>query len=119
MPSGASRNESRAATADRGVVDAIVAAFDARTARDRGRVIARSLTWRTTAGDVDDWSRAAFEPLDRARFEPGTVVGLAAPNGPAFLAGFLAIRRARCSALLLDETTASADRARVVSAMGA
>jgi long-chain acyl-CoA synthetase len=47
------------------------------------------------------------------------VVGLAAPNGPAFLAGFMALRRAGKAAFLLDPLAPLEDRRRAVSALGA
>jgi long-chain acyl-CoA synthetase len=78
-----------------------------------------SAGWRATVGDIDDWSRLAADRVSAERLAPGSVVGLAAPNGPAFLAGFLALRRTRCTVLLLDEGAPPDDRARVLSAIGA
>jgi long-chain acyl-CoA synthetase len=51
--------------------------------------------------------------------QPGALVGLAAPNGPAFLAGFVALRRTGQAALLLDPLAPHEDRRRVVTALGA
>ena len=98
--------------------DEIVEAFDHRLRRSRDRILVRSTSWRVTVGDIDDWSRLAAERVYTARLSPGSVVGLAAPNGPAFLAGFLALRRARCTALLLDHAAPAAERARVLSTIG-
>ena len=115
MPSGASRNARALEPSD----DAIVRAFDRRAQRSRSDVLVRSTDWRTTSGDIDDWSRAALHRLIEARLTPGRVVAIAAPSGPAFLAAFLAVRRAHCTALLIDRRAPAADRARVLSTIGA
>ncbi len=99
--------------------DPIVEAFDRRAGRFRDRVLVRSTSWRVTVGDIDDWSRLAADRVQAARFAPGSVIGLSAPSGPAFLAGLLAIRRAKCTALLLADAAPVADRSRVLSAIGA
>ena len=51
--------------------------------------------------------------------EPGTIIGLAVPNGPGFLAGFLALRRAGMAVLLLDPLTPQMDHLRAISTVGA
>lgn len=114
MPSGASRNQTLAPPADD-----IVRAFDRAAERARDRVLVLSPTWQTTAGHLDDWSRQAAARIGDAALAPGSIVGLVAASGPAFLAGFLGVRRAGCTALLLDITAATADRARVLDAVGA
>src|SRR6187402_3482079 len=109
MPSGASR-----IAHGRGMPnDGILAAFDAMAQRSRDHIVARSITWHASAGAIDDWSRQAADRVHAAALPPGSVVGLDAPAGPAFLAGFLGVRRAGCTALLLDVTAAHDDRARV------
>ena len=113
MPSGASRNQTLAPADD------IVRMFDRAAERARDRVIVLSPAWRTTAGHLDDWSREAAARVGAAALAPGSIVGLVAASGPAFLAGFLGLRRAGCTALLLDVTAATADRARVLDAIGA
>ena len=51
--------------------------------------------------------------------EPGGLVALAAANGPAFLAGFLAVRLAGHAALLLDAHAPSEARRRTAAQLGA
>ena len=114
MPSGASRNQTIAPPADD-----VVRAFDRVAERARDRVLVLSPAWQTTAGHLDDWSRQAAARMADAALAPGSIIGLVAPNGPAFLAGLLGVRRAGCTALLLDVTAATADRARVLDAIGA
>ncbi len=74
-------------------------------------------------GDVDALARAAGRRLAEkplaARLAPGTVVGLAAANGPGFLASLLAFRRAGLAALLLDPQTPEPEAWRVLRALGA
>lgn len=115
MLSGPSRNRRALEPSS----DGIVTAFDRRVAKSRGDVLLVSATWRTTAGEIDDWSRLAAGRVTVAGVPPGSVVGLAAPSGPAFLAGLLALRRAGCTVLLLDESAPPDDRARVLAAIGA
>ena len=74
---------------------------------------------RATAGDVDALARAAGSVLAGLSLAPGSVVGLVAPNGPGFLASFLALRRAGLAALLLDGQTPEAEAQRIVRALGA
>jgi long-chain acyl-CoA synthetase len=70
-------------------------------------------------GDVDALARAAGRPLAAPRLAPGTLVGLAAANGPGFLASLLALRRAGLAALLLDAQTPTPEALRVLRALGA
>lgn len=74
---------------------------------------------RATVGDVDALARAAGARLAARPLAPGTLVGLAAVNGPGFLASFLALRRAGLTALLLDAQTPETEARRVLRALGA
>ncbi len=49
---------------------------------------------------------------------PDSLVGLAVPNGPAFLAGFLALRRACQCPVLLDPSAPEEDLRRTITALG-
>lgn len=73
--------------------DPIVESFDrlARRRSERPLVVARARS--LTVGDVEAVARAAADVLRRARLPRRGVVGLCAPNGAGFLAGFLACRR--------------------------
>ncbi|HBL30496.1 MAG TPA: acetyl-CoA synthetase, partial [Acidobacteria bacterium] len=59
--------------------------------------------------EVDALARAAGRALDGAPWPPGTAVGLAAANGPGFLASLLALRRAGLTAVLLDGQTPASE----------
>ncbi len=78
-----------------------------------------STSRRATLGEIESLSRAVARQIVAPFLPSGGLVGLAAPNGPAFLAGFLALRRAGLTALLLDPTAPIEDRRRVVSVLGA
>ena len=80
-------------------------------------VIAQSR--RATFADVDALSRSIADRIRSTPVEPGGLVGLAAPSGPAFLAGFLALRRARRPVVLLDPLAPIEERRRAMTAVGA
>jgi long-chain acyl-CoA synthetase len=95
--------------------DPIVEAFDA--LRPEAPLVA-SPTRRATASDLADLARAAGSHLEEARVPPGSLVGLAAPDGPAFLASFLALRRRGLVPLLLEQRSPAAERERIGDALG-
>ncbi|HKV09624.1 MAG TPA: class I adenylate-forming enzyme family protein [Thermoanaerobaculia bacterium] len=99
--------------------DPILQAFELLTRRDPLAPIVVSPERQATVSDVDALARAAGRPLLDAGLPPGAVVGLAAANGPGFLASFLAVRRAGLAALLLDAQTPDAEALRIVRALGA
>lgn len=99
--------------------DAILDAFQQMVARRPSDTIVVSPVRRATFAEIDSLSRAVSEQIAAASLEHNGLVGLAAPNGPAFLAGFLAIRRANQAALLLDPLPPPEDRRRAVAVMGA
>ncbi|HET6899313.1 MAG TPA: class I adenylate-forming enzyme family protein [Vicinamibacteria bacterium] len=71
----------------------------------------------TSRGEVAALARAAAEAVARS---PAThLVGLSAPNGPAFLAGVLALRQGGHGVLLLDPAAPLAERRRACAALGA
>lgn len=74
---------------------------------------------RATVEDVAALARAAGRRLADARLAPGSIVGLAAANGPGFLASLVALRQAGLAALLLDAQTPGAEARRVLAALGA
>jgi long-chain acyl-CoA synthetase len=115
MPSGASRNARGPAAPP----DGILRAFDDLLQRRPDAVAVRSPAWRTTRRDLDRQARTIDEAIAPDGLTSGQVVGLAAPNGPAFLAGFVALRRAGCAVLLLDHTAPAAETRRVLAAMRA
>jgi long-chain acyl-CoA synthetase len=74
---------------------------------------------RATVEDVAALARAAGRRLADARLAPGSIVGLAAANGPGFLASLLALRQAGLAPLLLDAQTPGTEARRVLAALGA
>ena len=101
--------------------DPLVTAFDRLVRRTPGAPLLVSPRERSTAADVDALARAAGRILAEAASPtaPGEPVGLQAPNGPAFLAGLVALRRAGCAALLLDRRTPPLERRRIAREVGA
>jgi long-chain acyl-CoA synthetase len=102
--------------------DPILQAFERLVRRDPLAPLVVSPERRATVGDVDALARAAAIRLAEgpfATFAPGTIVGLAAANGPGFLASLLALRRAGITVLLLDAQTPAAEALRILRALGA
>lgn len=99
--------------------DPILHAFDLLARRDPLASLVVSPERRATVGGVDALARAAGSLLEERGLAPGTVVGLAAANGPGFLASLLALRRAGFAILLLDALTPEAEASRVLAALGA
>jgi long-chain acyl-CoA synthetase len=98
--------------------DGIVGAFARLVARRASDEVVVSPGRRATFGEVDSLSRALSEQIAAEPIEGGRLVGLAAPNGPAFLAGFLALRRAGQAVLLLDPRAPFEDRRRALAVLG-
>src|SRR5882672_10062884 len=72
---------------------------------------------RTTRGEVAALAQAGATALDAAA--GAHLIGLSAPNGPAFLAGVLALRQRGHGVLLLDPLAPLAERRRACAALGA
>src|SRR5665811_1181816 len=83
-------------------IDALVGAFSRLVANRAAEVLLASPSRRSTIGEVDALSRALADRIAASNLPHGGLTGLAAPNGPAFLAGFLALRRAGQTAFFLD-----------------
>ena len=99
--------------------DPLVRAFARRVARSPQAPLVVSPRGRATAADVDDLAAALADRLVAGGVEPGRMVALLAPNGPGFLAGLLALRRAGVAALLLDCRAPETARRRTVASLGA
>jgi long-chain acyl-CoA synthetase len=97
--------------------DPILSAFDALSRRQPGRALVMSAASVATAADVDGLARRLGPLLEAGSPAPDGLVGLAAPNGPAFLAGFLALRRAGLGIALLDGWAPEADLRRTAAAL--
>src|SRR3712207_1219790 len=99
--------------------DPILHAFDRLARRDPLAPLVVTPERRATVGDVDALARAASALLKERDPAPGTLVGLAAANGPGFLASLLALRRAGLAVLLLDVLTPQTEASRILAALGA
>ena len=99
--------------------DPILHAFDLLARRHPAAPLVVSPAQRATVADVDALARAAASRLAERPCPPGTIVGLAAANGPGFLASLLALRRAGLAALLLDARTPDAEARHALVALGA
>ena len=99
--------------------DPIVHAFELLARRVPLAPLVASPDRQATVADIDALARAATCRLAERPRAPGTIVGLAAANGPGFLASFIALRRAGLAALLLDAQSPAAEALRVLRAVGA
>jgi acyl-coenzyme A synthetase/AMP-(fatty) acid ligase len=101
------------------VADPILDAFARQAALHRGRTLLFSADFQATVGDIEALAAAALAAARVHRAPPHTVVGLAALPGPAWIAGFLALRRLACVPLLLDGTAPAAENSRIAASLGA
>ncbi len=115
MPAGTSRNW----TPGDGRDDAIGRAFHRLAHRRPDEPLIVGARGRVTARDIDRLATAIAERVVEARLPARSIVALAVPNGPAFLAGFLALRRLGHPVLLVDHAAPLADRGRAISTLGA
>jgi long-chain acyl-CoA synthetase len=99
--------------------DPILDAFDSLASRHPERTLVVSAARAATVDQVDREARTLGTLLAEAKLVPDAVVGLAAANGPAFLAGFLAVRRAGLGVLLLDSKAPDPDLRRTAGQLGA
>lgn len=88
-----------------------------RTESDRPLVI--SPARRFTGGELRDLASSLAARWTEGGIEPDCLVGLAAPNGPAFLAGLLALGRIGCPVLLFDWRTPASEMDRIGRHLGA
>jgi acyl-coenzyme A synthetase/AMP-(fatty) acid ligase len=99
--------------------DPLAGAFSRRLACVPSAPLVVSPRRRATAADVDGLAAALAARLAAGGVRPGELVALLAPNGPAFLAALLAVRRAGAAALLLDARAPAAARRRTVADLAA
>lgn len=97
----------------------MIDAFSALAARDSSELMVVSREQRVTFGEIDSLSRGVADCVGAASIPSGSLIGLAASYGPAFLAGFLGLRRARQTIVLLDPLAPMDERRRAVAAIGA
>lgn len=94
----------------------LAATFASLAGREPQAPLVVSAVRQATRGDVAALARAASEACAPA--ERG-LIGLSAPNGPAFLAGVIALRQRGHAVLLLDPASPLAERRRASAALGA
>lgn len=100
------------------VHDPILEAFGSLVRRRPDRPLVASPARRATAGGLEALAECAAGHLDAARLPPGALVGLAAPDGAAFLATFLALRSRGLVPLLLDWKAPRAECDRIAQGLG-
>ena len=98
---------------------AIVAAFSRIAATRRHDALLVSPVRQASFDDVERLSVAIADRIRAAALKRGFPIALSAHNGPAFLAGLLALRRTGHVPLLLDPFAPIADRERAAAAIGA
>ena len=101
-----------------GVRDPILAAFDRLVETAPGEALVISGDRLRSRGEVAALARQVESRLEGSAAE-SPLVALSAPNGSAFLAGFLAVRRSRRAVLLLDSSVREAAARETAAAMGA
>jgi acyl-CoA synthetase (AMP-forming)/AMP-acid ligase II len=98
--------------------DPLVEAFRRTAARTPDAVLVATPSRRATAGTIAALADALADGT-AAAFRPGTIVGLSAPNGPAFLSGLVALLAAGVRPALLDAGSPEAERDATLRALGA
>ena len=104
---------------DRPAAAGIVEAFSRLVARRSSDAMVVSRARHTTFGDVDALSQVVAASIASASLPPGSLIGLSAAYGPAFLVGFLGLRRAGQTVVPLDPLAPQEERRRAVAALGA
>ncbi|MEO8277089.1 MAG: class I adenylate-forming enzyme family protein [Thermoanaerobaculia bacterium] len=92
------------------VADPVLAAFDDLARRRPERPLVLAPARQATVSEVDAKAADLARELAARGLAPGELVGLVAPNGPAFLIGYLALRRARLVPVLCDLALPAAAR---------
>lgn len=106
---------SGAAGSGDGIVDAFARLVGAR----ESDAIVLSPFGSATFADVDRLAGWIAEEVEASEIGREELIAFQAPNGPGFLAGFLALRRAGRTVLFLDALTPPEDRRRTIEALGA
>lgn len=99
--------------------DALIRAFSGLLARRPDAPLLVAHTGAASAADVDRLASAIEADIHAQGFPEGGSIGLSVPNGPAFLAALVALRRTGHAALLLDPLAPPDDHARSLSVIGA
>ncbi len=99
--------------------DPLLARFDRLVAEAPSATLVAAPGRSADRAAIDALARAAGGALAADPPAPGEPVALLAANGPAFLAGLVALLRAGAAPVLLDARTPPAEQARVAAALGA
>lgn len=99
--------------------DPLVGAFDRLLARSPAAPLVASGRRVVDRAGVAALARAASRLLEPSGLGVGHLVGLSAPNGPGFLAGLLALRRAGAAVLMLDHGAPAGEWQRAAQGLGA
>jgi acyl-CoA synthetase (AMP-forming)/AMP-acid ligase II len=100
-------------------MDPILDAFAGTVVRRQDAALFASTRRSWSAGDLDRHARELATRLLLAGVLEGDGVALAAPNGPAFAAGVLAVRRAGGVPILCDSARPTPDRLTAIDRLGA
>ncbi len=100
------------------VQDPILTAFDVQLRRHPEAPLVASPAACASVADVDALARAAATLPAARGIAPGTLIGLTAPDGVAFLASYLALRRQGLVPVLLEVKAPTAERERVAESLG-
>lgn len=98
--------------------DPLLRAFERTVLRRPEAPLVASPERRISATELAALAAAATQRFSET-LRPGSLVGLAAQNGPAFLAGLVALLRADVRPVLLDAATPPVERARILARLGA
>jgi long-chain acyl-CoA synthetase len=98
--------------------DGIVSAFERLALREPLAPLVVLGTRTATVEEVAAMAGVVHRVVEAAHCDSGDVVGLAVPNGPAFLSALLALRRRGVAALLLDPRAPEVDHRRTTEALG-
>jgi long-chain acyl-CoA synthetase len=99
--------------------DPILGAFENRARHHGSDLLLTSPQRQATVGEVSALADMMASRVAAAKLAEGSLVGLSAPNGPAFVAGYLGLRRALHPVLLLDWPTPQAELDRIQLALSA
>jgi long-chain acyl-CoA synthetase len=99
--------------------DPILGAFENRARRHGSDLLLTSPHRTATAGELSALADLVAGRVDAGGLREGALVGLSAPNGSAFVAGYLGLRRASHPVLLIDWPTPRAELERIQHALHA
>lgn len=98
--------------------DPILEAFGAVVRRRGSEPLVASPVRRWSAAEIESAAIALAERLAEEAMAPGRLVGLAAPAAPAFLVGYLALRRLALVPVLCDTAEPTPDRLATLDRLG-